>query len=76
MRDNGSTAVGVVADMSEVIARQSWAGGWVCPDCWNHEGGVKCKRNVFISFNGAFTKGCIFFDGEPKTPAEVSGGRP
>jgi len=47
--------------LSEVIERQSWSGGWICPDCEHHEGNLHCSMNMFISFVGCYTKGCQAF---------------
>lgn len=44
------------------IAKQSASGnGWICPNCKNHRGNLKCKQNVFIAFVGANMRHCIFF---------------
>ena len=48
--------------LEEAIRDQSRTGGWVCPRCRNHKGGVACKMNVFIAFTGAYTKNCFAFD--------------
>ena len=49
-------------DLSQVIAEQSYAGGWICPDCKFHKGGLGCNKNMFISFVGCWTKGCVLFE--------------
>lgn len=36
-------------------------GGWICPKCIYHRGGVICAKNVFISCVGANLSGCRFF---------------
>ena len=58
--------------ITEAIEIQSRDGGWICPNCWNYGGGVRCKANVFIAFVGAYMKDCWAFDDSVKKPSEVS----
>lgn len=46
----------------EVIAQQSFAGGWICPECKFHKGNLNCEKNNFISFVGCWTKDCTSFE--------------
>jgi len=48
--------------VGEVLARQSFAGGWICPDCKHHKGNLHCDKNMFISFVGCYTKDCQGFE--------------
>lgn len=52
--------------IADAIAIQSKDGGWICPECWNYGGGVRCKANVFIAFTGAYMKDCWAFDDKPR----------
>lgn len=51
--------------------QQPIPGGWVCPECVHHAGGIGCDRGVFISFVGANMKGCRGF--EPGKPCRHCG---
>lgn len=46
----------------DVIAHQSFDGGWICPECKFHKGDLKCEKNMFISFTGCWTKDCSSFE--------------
>lgn len=48
--------------ISDVIQRQSFAGGWICPECKFHKGNLNCDKNMFISFVGCWTKDCLSFE--------------
>lgn len=50
-----------VTPLSTIIEHQSKANGWVCPDCKHHNGDLNCKKNMFISFVGCYTKDCQTF---------------
>jgi hypothetical protein len=55
-----------VIPLSTIIACQSKADGWICPDCRYHQGNLKCDKNMFISFVGCYTKGCWGFKDKSK----------
>ena len=50
--------------LSEIIAEQSYTGGWVCPTCRFYKGKLICEKNIFISFVGAYTANCCYFTKE------------
>jgi hypothetical protein len=52
--------------VGEVLANQSYADGWICPDCRYHKGDLNCDKNMFISFVGCYTKGCQAFKDKAK----------
>jgi hypothetical protein len=52
--------------LSTVIASQSYADGWICPDCRYHKGNLHCEKNMFISFVGCYTKECSAFKDKSK----------
>jgi hypothetical protein len=56
-----SSAAQPTTTIREVIANQSFAGGFICPDCKFYKGGVGCEKNMFISFTGCWTKDCSSF---------------
>jgi len=37
------------------------AGGWICPRCINHRGGISCIKGYFISAEGCNTSNCQSF---------------
>lgn len=49
------------SSIEDVIARQSFGGGWICPECKFHKGNLNCENNCFISFVGCWTKDCQLF---------------
>lgn len=55
-----------IVPLSTVIANQSYAGGWICPDCRYHKGDLNCDQNMFISFVGCYTKNCSAFKDKSK----------
>jgi hypothetical protein len=65
--ERGCTFNPQASTLIEVVQRQApIAGGWICPMCKNHKGGVGCEANVFIAFVGANMSGCQLYDrGEP-----------
>ena len=52
--------------LEEVIAHQSYAGGWICSDCKHYKGNLKGDKNMFISFVGCYTKDCQTFEDKNK----------
>ena len=48
--------------VAEIIEQQSHAGGWICGDCKHHEGNYGCKMNMFVAFEGCYTKDCQAFE--------------
>ena len=52
--------------LSEIIAYQSQPNGWVCEECLHYKGNLKCKKNIFISFVGCYTKDCVYFEKQEK----------
>jgi hypothetical protein len=48
--------------VTEILAQQSQPDGWICPDCKHHEGEYGCKKNMFVSFVGCYTKDCQAFE--------------
>jgi hypothetical protein len=63
--DSTKTKRDAIQDQSPTID------GWICPNCWNHRGGVKCKKNVFIAFVGANMSRCYLFDDKPRRPKDM-----
>jgi len=57
--------------LGEVIANQSWEGGWVCPDCIYYRHNLTCDKNMFISFEGCYTKGCCAFKNKTLVTDEI-----
>jgi len=51
-----------IVSLEEVIAHQSYVGGWICPDCKHYKENLICDKNMFISFVGCFTKDCQTFE--------------
>lgn len=48
--------------VNQVMAEQyPIPGGWICPDCRHHAGGLNCSLGVFISFTGANMSNCWGF---------------
>jgi hypothetical protein len=60
------TAAQPMITVGEVLARQSRADGWICPDCRYHKGNLNCDKNMFISFVGCYTKDCQAFKDKSK----------
>lgn len=54
--------------LSDVIRHQSQDGGWICPNCIFYKGNLHCKKNMFISFEGCFTKDCRTFQSKKLKP--------
>lgn len=48
--------------VNEILAHQSQPDGWICPNCKYHKGNYGCKRNMFVSFEGCYTKDCKAFE--------------
>jgi len=63
---NSYTNFTPIVPLSTVIASQSYADGWICPDCRYHKGNLNCDKNMFISFVGCFTKNCSAFKDKAK----------
>ena len=59
-----------IISLEEVIAHQSYAGGWICPDCKHYKENLICDKNMFISFVGCFTKDCQAFENKDKDENE------
>lgn len=59
---NIPSIVGNPTTIRDVISRQSFDGGWICPECKFHKGNLKCDKNMFISFAGCWTKDCSSFE--------------
>lgn len=49
-----------IADI--MVAQSPTIDGWICPTCKNHEGGLKCAKNIFIAFVGANTSECYAYE--------------
>ena len=50
--------------IEETVARQTpttWH-DWICPRCVHYLGGIKCKKNVFISVKGTNMAGCTYYE--------------
>jgi hypothetical protein len=63
---NSYTNFTPIVPLSTVIAHQSYADGWICPDCRYHKGNLNCDKNMFISFVGCYTKDCQGFKDKSK----------
>ena len=45
-----------------ILAQYPTIDGWICPTCRNHEGGLRCAKNVFIAFVGANMSECWAYE--------------
>ncbi len=70
---DNTTAGGVRVTLENVIQYQSRTGGWVCPQCFNYEGGCKCSKGIFIAFVGGCTLGCWGFEEKCPTCGQRKG---
>lgn len=56
----------------ELIVKQAPTfGGFICENCRNYLGGVRCANDVFISTQGANMTGCTMF--WPKAADDAAG---
>jgi len=54
-----------MVELKDVMEQQNpIPGGWICPTCRNHKGGLNCEKNVFICWVGANMTGCRYYEKE------------
>ena len=45
-----------------MIDQSPTPGGWICPQCKHHRGGIDCAKGFVIIVDGGNTRGCWGFE--------------
>jgi len=64
MLDSTKYTAGRQITLEEAIAAQSQGSDFICRSCRSWLGGVGCKRNYFIAFEGAHIPQCAGYEKE------------